>query len=152
MLAAGLIGCAAEEASEQAPAQQPAATAQPVPPIRVIEKPGDGARATRRIADGCEPVAEARRYQALVGQRAAAILSWNGQTPEAADLRIPVYVVDIEDGSVGVRVLQIPMREQYIHVWLGSGHIQPAPENVFRLDPCSATLEPWPADGSGGVD
>jgi len=125
-LATALIGCTAEDASEE-----PQAADAP------------RAQATRRIAEDCVPADEALRYQPLVGGRAFAILSWTGMNEDAADLRIPVYVASIEEGAVGVRILQIPMREQYILVWLRSGHIQPAPDNVFLLDSCSARLEPW---------
>lgn len=66
---------------------------------------------------------------------------------DARDLRIPIYVVEVADGAVGVRFLQFPMREQYLHIWLGSGHIMAGREDEFLLDPCSATLEPWPYAG-----
>jgi hypothetical protein len=43
-----------------------------------------------------------------------------------------------------VRFLAFPMREQYLHLWTGSGHISALGDDVFLLDPCSANLEPWP--------
>jgi hypothetical protein len=103
------------------------------------------APAERRVAAGCEPSVESSKYEGLVGSRALAVLSWTGISEDAANLKIPIYVVGIESRAIGVRFLEFPMREQYLHIWLGSGHIRAAPENVFLLDPCSATLEPWPA-------
>jgi len=89
-------------------------------------------------------------YGTLVGGRALATLQWTGMNEYAASLKIPVFVVGIEGDDLAVRFLQFPMREEYLHVWLGSGHIRPAGENVFLLDPCSATLEPWSTEASTG--
>lgn len=104
----------------------------------------DGGMASRRIAEGCDPIEESLKYEEFIDRRAHAILSWNGMPERAANLKIPVSVVGIEDGSVGVRFMQFPMREQYLGIWLGSGHIKRGPEDVFLLDPCSATIAAWP--------
>jgi hypothetical protein len=63
----------------------------------------------------------------------------------AANLEIPVYVKGTADGAIGVSILEIPMREQYVSIWMGSGHIQPGPGSSFLLDPCSARIEAWEA-------
>jgi hypothetical protein len=60
-----------------------------------------------------------------------------------AGLKIPVHVVGIEDGAVGVRFHHFPMSQQFIAGWLRSGHIRAASEGVFLLDPCSATIVAW---------
>ena len=104
----------------------------------------DGGLAARHIADGCKPIDESLKYEKFVGRSAHAILSWDGMPERSANLEIPVYVVGIEDGSIGVRFMQFPMREQYVGIWLGSGHIKPGAEDVFLLDPCSATIVAWP--------
>lgn len=98
----------------------------------------------RRIAPGCEPVEESLKYEELIDKRALVILSWHGMPEKAANLKIPVRVVGIEDGLVGVRFLQFPMKEQYLNIWLGTEHIKPGPDGVFLLDPCSATVVEWP--------
>jgi len=104
----------------------------------------DGGMASRRIAEGCDPVEESLTYQDLVGERALAILSWNGMSERAANLKIPIKVVGIEDGAVGVRFMDFPMRAQYLGIWLGSEHIKPGDGDVFLLDPCSAAIVEWP--------
>jgi len=103
----------------------------------------DGGVASRRIADDCDPVAESMKYEGFIGTRARAILSWNEISAATADLKIPVDVVDIEDGTVGVRFHHFPMSQQFIAGWLHSGHIRTAPEGLFLLDPCSATIVAW---------
>jgi hypothetical protein len=103
----------------------------------------DGGVASRRIADDCDPVAESMKYEEFIGTRARAILSWNGMSPATAGLKIPVHVVGIEDGTVGVRFRHFPMSQQFIAGWLHSGHIRTAPEGLFLLDPCSATIVAW---------
>ena len=103
----------------------------------------DGGVASRRIADDCDPVAESMKYEEFIGTRARAILSWNGVSPATAGLKIPVDVVGIEDGTVGVRFHHFPMSQQFIAGWLHSGHIRTAPEGLFLLDPCSATIVEW---------
>ena len=112
----------------------------------------DGVLASRRVAEGCDPVEESLKYEEFVGRRALAILSWNGMSEKAANLEIPVRVVGIEDGSVGVRFMQIPMRAQYIGIWLGSKHIRAGEKDVFLLDPCSATIIEWTAMERGAED
>ena len=109
------------------------------------EPAGDGPAAARRIEAGCDPGTAARRYQTLVGERAQAMLHWTGMPKEAEDLRIPVHVVAVDGGGVDVRFLAFPMREQYLHVWIGSGHVEAGEGDLFRLDPCSASLEAWSA-------
>ena len=103
----------------------------------------DGGVASRRIADDCDPVAESMKYEEFIGMRARAILSWNGVSAATASLKIPVQVVGIEDGTVGVRFHHFPMSQQFIAAWLHSGHIHTAPEGLFLLDPCSATIVAW---------
>ena len=104
----------------------------------------DGGMATRRVAEGCDRIGESLKYEEFIGRRAHAILSWNGMSERAANLKIPVHVVGIEDGSVGVRFMQFPMRAQYLGIWLGSGHLAKGPDDVFLLDPCSAVIVEWP--------
>jgi hypothetical protein len=104
----------------------------------------DGGLATRKIAEDCDPVTEAIIYEPFIDRRALAVLSWDGMRARAANLRIPVYVVGIEDGAVGIRFLPIPMRDQYLILWQQSGHIRRGPGESFLLDPCSATIEEWP--------
>lgn len=116
----------------------------------------DGGLASRRVAEDCDPLSEALKYEDFVGRQAHAILSWNGMSEQAANLKIPVSVVGVEDGSVGVRFLQFPMRSQYIGIWMGSEHVKPGPKDVFLLDPCAATIVAWPemeeATGDGDLD
>lgn len=104
----------------------------------------DGGTASRRISENCDPVEESLRYEELLDQRALAILSWNGMPERAANLKIPVKVIGIEDGAVGVRFMDFPMRTQYLGIWLGSEHIKVGDRDVFLLDPCSATIVKWP--------
>jgi hypothetical protein len=99
---------------------------------------------SRRIAHDCDPIAESLKYEGFIGTRARAILSWNEISAATADLKIPVDVVDIEDGAVGVRFHHFPMSQQFIAGWLHSGHIRTAPDGLFLLDPCSATIVAWP--------
>jgi len=103
----------------------------------------DGGVASRRVADECDPIAESLKYEELIGMRAKAVLSWNGASAATAGLKIPVQVVGIEDGAVGVRFHHFPMSQQFIAGWLHSGHIRTAPEGLFLLDPCSATIVAW---------
>jgi hypothetical protein len=83
------------------------------------------------------------KYEEFIGMRARAILSWNGVSAATASLKIPVQVVGIEDGTVGVRFHHFPMSQQFVAGWLHSGHIRTAPEGLFLLDPCSATIVEW---------
>jgi hypothetical protein len=105
----------------------------------------DGGSATRRIKENCDPASEALKYEEFIDRRALATLSWNNMPERAAKLEIPVYVKSVEDGAVGVSILQIPMRAQYLNIWMGSGHIQRGPGDSFLLDPCSARIEAWEA-------
>jgi hypothetical protein len=117
---AALSGCASEHSqAEQAAAASPAADAN----SDGAANAGQGGRGERRIAEGCKPKEASLEYEDYAGARALAILSWNGMSERAANLKIPVFVVAIEDGSIGVRFLEFPMREQYLNIWLGSGHI-----------------------------
>jgi hypothetical protein len=106
----------------------------------------------RRIAPGCKPVEESLRYEEFVDKRALVILSWHDMPARTANLEIPVRVVGIEDGAIGVRFLEFPMREQYLNVWLGTEHIKPGPDGVFFVDPCSATVAEWSAMERGGAE
>jgi hypothetical protein len=112
----------------------------------------DGGVASRRIADDCDPVAESMKYEEFIGTRARAILSWNGMSPATAGLKIPVQVVGIEDGTVGVRFHHFPMSQQFIAGWLHSGHIRTASEGLFLLDPCSATIVAWPEENEATAE
>ena len=103
----------------------------------------DGGLATRRIAENCDPVAEALKYEEFVDRRALAILSWNNMSERAANLEIPVYVNSTADGAIGVSVLELPMRDQYLGIWTMSGHLKKDPESGFLLDPCSAKIIAW---------
>lgn len=100
--------------------------------------------ATRRVKPECVPLEEGERYESLVDKRALTTLSWDGMAERAENLQIPIHIVGIGERGVAVRFLQFPMREQYIHIWLGSEHIQPGPERTFFLDPCSAEIAAWP--------
>ena len=134
----------ANEVEEPAPEATEAREASPAedgPPARDI----DAGLASKRVAEDCEPVKESLKYEELVGRRALAILSWDGISERAANLKIPVSVVGIQDGAVGVRFMDFPMRAQYIGIWLGSGHIKAGDDDLFLLDPCSATLVEWAA-------
>jgi len=99
--------------------------------------------ASRRIAYDCDPVAESLKYEGFIGTRARAILSWHEISAATADLKIPVDVMDIEDGAVGVRFHHFPMSQQFITAWLHSGHIRTASDGLFLLDPCSAAIVAW---------
>jgi hypothetical protein len=103
----------------------------------------DGGLATRRITENCDPVAEALKYEEFVDRRALAILSWNNMPGGAANLEIPVYVKSTADGAIGVGILEIPMREQYLGIWMMSGHLTKGPEGGYSLDPCSAKIIAW---------
>jgi len=105
----------------------------------------DGGSATRHIKENCDPASEAQKYEEFIDRRALAILSWNNMPERAANLKIPVYVTGVEDGAIALGILEIPMREQYVSIWMGSGHIQPGPGSSFLLDPCSARIEAWEA-------
>jgi len=103
------------------------------------------APAAKYIEDGCERAEESLASADFVEGQALATLRWTGMSKETRDLKIPVYVVGIESDELLVRFLQFPMREQYLHIWLGTGHIRPAATaGEFLLDPCSATLERVP--------
>jgi hypothetical protein len=112
-----------------------------------VEKPEAdvGGAATRRVTQDCEPAAETVKYEEFIDRRALVTLSWNDLAERAADLKIPVYVHGVEDGAVSLGILEIPMRDQYLILWLGSGHIQRGPGDTFLLDPCSASIEAWEA-------
>ena len=143
VVAATLPRRGTDEAEQDAePAEASATPESPVAPT-AANQGLDGGLASRRIAEGCEPIEESLKYEEFIGRRSLAILSWNGMSERAASLEIPIHVVAIEDGSIGVRIMQIPMREQYIAIWLGSDHIKPGPKDVFLLDPCSATIVEW---------
>jgi hypothetical protein len=105
----------------------------------------DGGSATRRIKENCDPASEARKYEEFIDRRALAILSWDNMPERAAKLKIPVYVTGVDDGAITLGILEIPLREQYVAIWIGSGHIQPGPGDSFLLDPCSARIEAWEA-------
>ena len=92
---------------------------------QVVSDPADIGPPTRRTFEGCRPVEAALQYEDYVGERALAILSWTGLREQAADLKIQVFIVAIQNGVIHLRFAQFPMREQYIFVWLNSGHIEP---------------------------
>lgn len=143
VVAATLPRRGADEAEQDAePAEASGAQGDPVAAAATNQEL-DGGLASRRIAERCEPVDESLKYEEFIGRRALATLSWNEMSERAASLKIPVHVVGIEDGSIGVRFMDFPMREQYIGIWLGSGHIEAGDQGVFLLDPCSATIVEW---------
>jgi hypothetical protein len=146
-LVIALPGCGGEDAAveEEAPEHEAAVTREADPAAGMPGGEGDAGPAVRRSVEGCEPVEEARQYEGLVGKRALAILRWTGMPERTAKLRIPVYLVSIEGGAISLRFIDFPMREQYINIWLGSGHIAPGTGDAFLLDPCSASIEPWSA-------
>ncbi len=112
----------------------------------------DAGATRRRIAPGCKPVEESLKYEELVDKRALVILSWHDMPARTANLEIPVRVVGIEGGAIGVQFLDFPMREQYLNVWLGTEHIKPGPDGVFFVDPCSAIVAEWPAMERSGAE
>ena len=77
------------------------------------------------------------------GTRAKAVLSWNGVSAATAGLKIPVQVVGIEDGTVGVRFHHFP-REPAVHRGLAPQwpHSHSARRSV-PARPCSATIVAW---------
>ena len=121
-------------------------------PAALPAEQADGGAKGRRITPGCKPIEESLKYEEFIDRRALMILSWNGMSERAANLKIPVRVVGIEDGAVSVRFLQFPMREQYVNIWLGSEHIKAGPEGVFLVDPCSATIVEWPKMERGAAE
>jgi len=99
------------------------------------------------VKEGCDPAAETRKYEDLVGTRALATLLWTEAPAHRSDLvavEIPVHVTSIDEGGVSVRFLSFPSRADYMFLWLESGHITALGNNTFLLDPCSANLEAWP--------
>jgi hypothetical protein len=120
--------------AEQSPATWPAA-----------HRDVDSGLATRRVAENCDPVAEALKYEEFIDRRALAVLSWNNLPERAANLKIPVYVKSTADGAIGVSILEIPMREQYLAIWTMSDHLTKGPEGAYLLDPCSAKIMTWEA-------
>ena len=142
VVAATLPRRGSDEAEEPVP--EPAEVREAAPAQdREQAQEADGGLASRRIAEACDPIEESLKYEEFVGRRALVILSWNGMSERAANLKIPVHVAGIEDGSVGVRFMQFPMREQYLGIWIGSEHVKPGDKDVFLLDPCSATIVEW---------
>lgn len=103
----------------------------------------DGGLATRRIVEDCDPVAEALKYEEFVDRRALAVLSWSNMRERASNLEIPVYVKSTTDGGIGVSILEIPMREQYLGIWMMSGHLKRDPEGGYLMDPCSSKIIAW---------
>ncbi len=136
---AGVLGCVSEPATGRLSAATHIDARSDAPATG-----GNSVRAERRSVEGCKPIEESLKYAEHVDRRALATLRWNGMSDKAADLAIPVYVVEIAGGEIRIRFLQFPMREQYLNIWLGSGHIRATSENVFLLLPCSARLDPWP--------
>ena len=102
----------------------------------------DGGITARELAEDCDPIAEALSYEDLLGLEAHAILVWKGMPEKSADLKIPVTVVGIEEGTVGVLFQHVPMAEQFTAAWKRSGHIRSGSNGVYLLDPCRAILVP----------
>ena len=151
-VAATLPRSGSDKAEEPVPEPAEVREAAPAQAREQGQEP-DGGMASRRVVEGCDPIGESLKYEEFIGKRALAILSWNGMSEKAANLEIPVQVVGIEDGAVGVRFMQIPMRSQYIGIWLGSEHIKAGEKDVFLLDPCSATIIEWTAmERAGATD
>ena len=102
-------------------------------------------KATKRVIENCDPEMEAAKYAQFVDKKALAVLRWNDMAERAANLEIPVYVNGIDDGVIAVSILPIPMRAQYLNIWLSSGHIERGPGDTFLMDPCAATVRAWEA-------
>jgi hypothetical protein len=141
VLAATLPRSGSDEAGEGE--SDSAATPEGEAPSTATKSDPDGGMATRRIAEDCDPVAEALKYEEFVDRRALAVLSWNNMGGRAANLEIPVYVKGTADGAIGVSILEIPMREQYLGIWMMSGHLKRGPEGGYLMDPCSAKIIAW---------
>jgi hypothetical protein len=131
-----------EAEQETAPAEASGAQESPVAPT-AANQGLDGGLASRRVAEGCDPIDESLKYEEFLGRRALAVLSWNNMAERAANLEIPVRVMSTADGAIGIGILEIPMREQYIGMWMMSGHLKKAPEGGYLLDPCSAKIIAW---------
>ena len=129
--------------SDEAGEGESDSTAEGEAPSTATKEGSDGGMATRRIAENCDPVAEALKYEEFVDKRALAVLSWNNMGERAANLEIPVYVKGTADGAIGVSILEIPMREQYLGIWMMSGHLKRGPEGGYLMDPCSAKIIAW---------
>jgi len=112
----------------------------------------DGGLATKRVIEGCDPVVEARKYEDFVEKRALAILRWNNMAENAAKLKIPVYVNSVDEGAIALSILPIPMRAQYLSIWMSSGHIERGPGDTFLLDPCASWIAAWEATDSAADD
>jgi hypothetical protein len=131
-----------EAEQETAPAEASGGPESPVAPT-AVNQGLDGGLASRRIAEGCDPIDESLKYEEFLGRRALAVLSWNNMAERAANLEIPVRVMSTADGAIGIGILEIPMREQYIGMWMMSGHLKKAPDGGYLLDPCSAKIIAW---------
>jgi hypothetical protein len=143
VLAATLPRSGSDEAGEGE--SDSAATSEGEAPSTAPKYDPDGGLATRRIAENCDPVAEALKYEEFIDRRALAVLSWNNMGERAENLEIPVYVKGTADGAIGVSILEIPMREQYLAIWMMSGHLKRGPGGTYLLDPCSAKIIAWEA-------
>ncbi len=110
-------------------------------PEPIESEPASGL-ATRHVRPGCDPLAEAQRYAALVQQRAFATLDWNRAPDNIAAQRIPVRVLDVEGATVVVKLEALPLADQYLSLWIYSGHFRPIEGGRLGLDPCSASLDP----------
>ena len=117
----------------------------PITPTEAADQDVSSGKATKRVLENCDPKAEAAKYEALVDHKALAVLRWNNMAERAAKLKIPVYVKSVDDGKVNVSILAIPMREQYLTIWQNSGHISPASDGTYLLDPCASSIEVWEA-------
>jgi len=136
----------ATDEPEQGAEELPASAAEhPILADSANEENADTGKATKRVIEGCDPLAEARKYEELVDKKALAVLRWNNMGERAAKLKIPVYVKSVDEGAIAVSILEIPMREQYLTIWQNSRHIEPASDGTFLLDPCAAWIEAWEA-------
>jgi hypothetical protein len=141
------IGDASANASDTPAAGDTNAAPSAVPTLQV-----DAGTKGRRVTPGCEPAEESLKYEKFIDKRALLMLSWYGMPERTNKLKIPVRIVRIEDGAVGVRFPEFPMKEQFLSIWLGSGHIKPAPDDVFPVDPCSATFVKWSSPEPGDAE
>jgi len=57
----------------------------------------DGGAKGRRITPGCKPIEESLKYEEFIDRRALTILSWNGMSKRAANLKIPVRATGAHD-------------------------------------------------------
>ncbi|MDJ0864944.1 MAG: hypothetical protein QNK03_02475 [Myxococcota bacterium] len=116
----------------------------PDAPSSVSQSGAKGAASSNRLVfEGCEPVAEARRYAHLVGEEVLIRWAWtDAMSQPGARLLVPAVVLRIDPASVAVRFDPgVANLQLYTSVWTSSGHIRGNADGSFAVDPCSATLQ-----------